>query len=417
MVDTPDPYRAKAREQEAEHAVDNGMCATQIRMSDEDRDTFIENVRLRMVAVAEEARKAGREEWAQDELEVIADLRCKLSLAGVEGSPPVGETTIGALLKRVKAAEHFHACEHKDRMAAEQEVAALKVELERRWQEGVRRGLELAIPAACMYCNGNCPPYESVPEGPNSASNWFHRRKEPRDHPTDAACCEATGIRWRLQSFHGDLIRAALSPPAADPWTCPKGCGHSKADHACLSPTCKRNGCHGHDGSDGPCDCSHVEPSSHADVLRMEGREEALQAVLTYLRHGDAASDDMPYGLFTTFQEWVAERDAELASLRERVKELEELADYRQRMIVDMELLAHKDQQKAEAEVAALKVELERLMAGLSNLLRVADKSHGEVHPEGSDSCEFCDVLDAAEGAWSEACRAALSPPDPQEGK
>ena len=38
---------------------------------------------------------------------VIRELRQKLAIAGVEGSPPAGETTIGALYKRAHAAEEL----------------------------------------------------------------------------------------------------------------------------------------------------------------------------------------------------------------------------------------------------------------------------------------------------------------------
>lgn len=53
-----------------------------------------------------------------------------------------------------------------------------------------------------------------------------------------------------------DLRAQAPEPP----WTCPNSCGHSREDHVCDGTETERKnclrGCHGHDGSDGPCDCS-----------------------------------------------------------------------------------------------------------------------------------------------------------------
>jgi len=48
---------------------------------------------------------AGAQRLLEERDEGIRELRRKLALAGVEGSPPVGETTIGALLRRASTAE------------------------------------------------------------------------------------------------------------------------------------------------------------------------------------------------------------------------------------------------------------------------------------------------------------------------
>lgn len=64
----------------------------------------------------------------------------------------------------------------------------------------------------------------------------------------------------------------------AEEWRCPNNCGHDRLDHVCPSEGCTR-GCHAHDGSDGPCDCTlKIEAALRAeahdyDVLRVEEEE------------------------------------------------------------------------------------------------------------------------------------------------
>jgi hypothetical protein len=74
--------------------------------------------------------------------------------------------------------------------------------------------------------------------------------------PSERDVCEH-GRYW--QENCAQCQRGDASPE----WQCPNHCGHSREDHICNGTRaeaveCKR-GCHAHDGSDGPCDCTHKE--------------------------------------------------------------------------------------------------------------------------------------------------------------
>ena len=72
-------------------------------------------------------------------------------------------------------------------------------------------------------------------------------------------------------------------------WVCPKNCGHSAWDHFCERPDCKRDGCHGHDGSDGPCDCD--VKVTRGDLIEGYGTENARLRSL--LREAGEALDSV----------------------------------------------------------------------------------------------------------------------------
>lgn len=78
-----------------------------------------------------------------------------------------------------------------------------------------------------------------------------------------------TGIAWDASTARqvgALLIQYAEHLDPLVTWECPKRCGHSIEDHySCREEGCQRNGCHGHDGSDGPCDCDVVVGADEGD--------------------------------------------------------------------------------------------------------------------------------------------------------